>query len=111
MIDQSSYVSAMIGKKAIITTDEWFYAPCGGQYRAVFGTVHAIESSEETLGIKTNARSTNWYVRIGRMIVAGCRVHYIVATDECPPGEIKDVDITNGEVKSITRPTHVYNAD
>ena len=61
--------SMQIGQKALITTDAWFYAPDGRQYRAVFGTVKAVRTSEETLGVRTNARSTNWYVEIGLMIM------------------------------------------
>jgi len=76
-------MSIKIGDKALITTDLWFFAPDGQQYRAVFGTVKAIRSSEETLGIKTNARSTNWYVEIGDVILAGCQIHYAIKTNHC----------------------------
>lgn len=71
-----------VGKKFLITTDGWFVAPDGEQYKAVWGTLKGIHSSEDTLGIKTNARSTNWYVAIGNMVIAGCQMHYIIQTDE-----------------------------
>lgn len=74
------------GQKALITTDNWFFAPDGKSYRAVFGTVHAVRSAEETLGIKPNAKSTNWYVEIGNMTIAGCQIHYAVRTDTCHNG-------------------------
>lgn len=48
-----------IGKKYLITVDNWFIAPDGVSYTAVFGTVNNVLTSEETLGVKTNARSTN----------------------------------------------------
>ena len=70
-----------IGDKLLITTDNWFYAPDGRLYRAVFGELKAIHSDSETLGIKTNARSTNWYVSIGNVVIAGCQIHYAVKTD------------------------------
>lgn len=70
-----------IGEKYLITTSEWFFAPDGETYRAVFGTVHAVESAEETLGAKTNRGSTNWYIHIGCMIVAGCQVNYAIRID------------------------------
>ena len=37
----------------LITTDSWFIAPDGKQYRAAWGKVE-VYSSEDTLGIKTN---------------------------------------------------------
>ena len=76
-----------IGDKALITCLAWFYAPDGQSYNAVFGTVKAVRSSEETLGIKTNAKSTNWYIEIGDMTIAGCQVNYAIKTSKvsfCP---------------------------
>jgi hypothetical protein len=72
-----------IGKKALITTDNWFVAPDGNKYQAVFGTIRGIKTSEQTLGIKPNSRSTNWYIEIGNMIVAGCQIHFAIRTDDC----------------------------
>lgn len=100
-----------IGQKALITTDNWFFAPDGLQYRAAFGTVKAVRSSDETLGIKTNAKSTNWYVEIGNVTLAGCQIHYAIRTDACNFGEVNDSDIVNGERKDYTRPSRIYNAD
>jgi len=74
-----------IGKKYLITTDEWFIAPDGESYRAVFGTIKAVMSDEQTLGIKTNRGSTNWYVQIGSMFIAGCQIHYAVETLKVSP--------------------------
>ena len=82
-----------IGDMALITTDNWFYAPDGNQYKSVFGTIKGVHNSEETLGIKTNARSTNWYVTIGNMTIAGCQIHYLLKTDsvslDAPTSEIE----------------------
>mgnify|MGYP000871467567 FL=1 len=49
-----------IGKKALLTLDNWFYVPDGNNYRAVVGTGNAVKTAEETLGIRPNAKSTNW---------------------------------------------------
>lgn len=70
-----------IGKKFLITCDNWFYAPDGHQYRAVFGTVNAVMSDQETLGITTNRHSTNWYLSVGNVLIAGCQIHYALRTD------------------------------
>ena len=49
--------------KYLITTDSWFYAPDGKQYKAVWGEVSIL--SDSILEIKTNARSANWFARVG----------------------------------------------
>jgi hypothetical protein len=48
-----------VGQKALITTDQWFFAPNGDQYKAVYGTIKGVYDSQLTLGVKTNAKSTN----------------------------------------------------
>lgn len=100
-----------VGDKAIITLDNWFYAPDGMTYRAVFGTIKAIRSSEETLGVKTNAKSTNWYVEIGRMTVAGCQIHYAVRSDRCNLGQAMDWRDKDGTIIETMRPSAIFNAD
>lgn len=52
-----------IGDNVLVTTDGWFFGPDGRQYRGAWGTLHGVASDFETLGVKTNARSTNWYAR------------------------------------------------
>ena len=51
-----------LNKKYLITTDKWFMAPDGESYMAVFGTVTAILTDKETLGVDTNRHSSNWIV-------------------------------------------------
>lgn len=64
----------------LITTDNWFYAPDGKQYNAVWGDIEIV--SDSILGIKTNVRSSNWFAKVGsknnHIIVAGCQIHYAV---------------------------------
>jgi hypothetical protein len=101
-----------VGQKFLITTDEWFFAPDGESYKAVFGTVRALLSDSEVLGIKTNAKSTNWYVHIGNMFVAGCQVHYATQTDAvCLRPSHIDVE-HNGHLSTQQVGTsRVYDAD
>lgn len=96
-----------VGENFLISTDNWFFAPDGKQYRAVFGKVHAI-TQDTALGIKTNRNSTNWYVNIGNMIVAGCQVHYAIRTDNCSFDEYSEYD-DKGE--PVTRNCRIYNAN
>ena len=77
----AAFHEAMIGRMALVTTDGWFIAPDGEQYRAVFGTLRGVHSDSDTLGIKTNARSTNWYLQVGDMLIAGCQIHYVMLAD------------------------------
>lgn len=99
------------GKKALVTTDGWFLAPDGKQYRAVFGTVRKIHSDADTLGIKTNIRSTNWFLEIGNMCIAGCQIHYAIATETCELGDVPDVHVEAGKVTEFTSPARIYDAD
>lgn len=102
-----------IGKKAIITTDNWFYAPDGRQYRGVFGTVKGVFTAEETLGVRPNGRSTNWYVEIGNVTIAGCQIHYAVRSEHCnTENTARDwlADTSKGLVE-YERPCAIYNAD
>ena len=103
----------MIGKY-FITTDSWFFAPDGKQYRAAWGSIQIVEDS--ILGIKTNRNSSNWYIRIGNetnhIIVAGCQIHYAIAS-ETRPNTDSVQDYTNGDsgINIYQRPTNIYIAE
>lgn len=91
-----------IGKKYLITVDDWFLAPDGRMYRAVFGTIQGFHNSFETLGIKVNSRSADWYMSIGdgtTMSIAGCRIHYAIKTDSCVFQPVEGSD------------SHIFNSD
>lgn len=110
----SSMIKTLItpGDKALITTDGWFIAPDGEQYRSAFGTVKGVYDSYNTLGVKTNAKSTNWYVVIGNMTIAGCQIHYAIKTDkvsyEPPHCSIEHEGVRRYERIRIT---NIYDAD
>lgn len=101
--------------KYLITTDSYFIAPDGKQYKSVWGEVKIV--GDTLLGIKTNARSTNWYAKIGseanHIIVAGCQIHYAVKSEQKPHiGECDDwtFDATVG-VKEFKTPSKIYIAE
>lgn len=101
-----------VGERALVTFDGWFYAPDGKTYRAAFGTVRAIRTDSDTLGIKTNARSTNWYLELGCLTVAGCQIHYAVRVDKPQLGDVDDHRVTaEGSVQRFRRPSEVFDAD
>lgn len=99
--------------KYLITTDSWFYAPDGKHYRSVWGEVKIV--TDEILGIKTNARSSNWFAKIGtednHVIVAGCQIHYAVKSEKEPTQTlVEDFEVVSGEVKNYNRPSSIYLA-
>jgi len=105
-------MSIQIGKKVLLTTNDWFRAPDGNSYKAVYGTIKAVLSDNEFLGIKTNRHSTNWYVEIGNMTVAGCQVFYAVETDKCSFGTYTNWNVGEKETNITDNiPCAIYNAD
>lgn len=100
-----------VGKKVLVTCDNWFYAPDGQNYRALFGTVKGVFTAEETLGVRPNGKSTNWYAEVGNMLIAGCQIHYVARIDTCELGAVNAWTEVDGTVKEFTRPSHIYNAD
>lgn len=93
-----------VNQKYLISVDDFFYAQDGRPYQAVWGTVSAVLTAEETLGVKTTSRSTNWYAVIGDTIIAGCKIHYSQRADSC---DFSDHTGTVGE----TIPCRIWNAD
>jgi hypothetical protein len=102
----------LINKKYLLTTDNWFMAPNGSMCNAVFGTVTAIESDSGTLGIATNRHSTNWYVIIGNMAIAGCQLHYAIQTNSCTKNNfVREVE-TDGQIFQCAEATsRIYFTD
>ena len=98
--------------KYLVTTDAWFYAPDGKQYRAAWGEIKILEDS--FLGIKTNRMSANWFAKIGsedmHIIVAGCQINYSIKCDEYPEtGLVKD--FYGEESEASSRPSKIYIAE
>ena len=95
----------------LITTDAWFIAPDGKQYKSVWGYVHIIDDS--FLGIKTNRNSSNWFAKIGsednHVIVAGCQIHYAIRCEYKPNTDsVKDYATDSKGINIFDRPTQVY---
>lgn len=101
--------------KYLITTDNWFYAPNGRQYKSVWGEVEVFEDS--ILGIKTNRNASNWYIKVGSLenhiIVAGCQIHYAVRCENKPNLDNVDDYHTSHEqgLTEFNRPSQIYCAE
>ena len=100
-----------VGDKVIVTCDNWFYAPNGCTYRGVFGTVKAVRTAEDSLGARPNGKSTNWYLEVGDMTIAGCQVHYVVKSDSCFLGPVETNHVHEGRYNSSVRESEIYDAD
>lgn len=102
--------------KYLITTDEWFLAPDGKQYKSAWGDVEVV--GDELLGIKTNRQSTNWFAKVGsednHIIIAGCQIHYAIRCERKPNiDHVEDYNNagTEGGISMYKRPTQIYIAN
>lgn len=100
-----------LGDNVLITSDSWFYAPNGLKYRSIWGTLNGIYDDKQFLGIKTNARSSNWYVQVGNHSIAGCQIHHVIKTDNAHFGEVDDVSYNHEGAATFKRPSEIYNAN
>lgn len=102
------------GQKYLINTDNWFVAPDGEQYKAVWGTCY-LRQTEEVFGFTPARPSTNWFLEIGKdgkeIIVAGCQVHYAIRCEERP----KDVHFgkyyVNKDTEVLLHESKIYYAE
>ena len=100
--------------KYLISTDSWFWAPNGQQYKAVWGDVEIVEDT--FLGLKTNRMSTNWFAKIGsednHVIVAGCQIHYAIKCNAKPSTDPYRSEIDHdGKLNKVEYPSRIYIAD
>ena len=94
----------------LITTDGWFIAPDGSQYQAVWGNCEVLDDS--MLGVKTNAKSTNWFVKVGNekshVIIGGCQIHYAVKCEKPFDGKSKSWSNADGKFQEYDTPCRIY---
>lgn len=102
----------LIGKKVLVTTQHWFTGKDGLEYKAAYGELKAIHTSQETLGFTPSRQNTNWFIEIGSIVIAGCQVLYLI---DCPDPNLCPVKAWtfSGEhgFKEYNRPSMIYNAD
>jgi len=98
--------------KYLITTDVFFIAPDGNQYKSAWGEVEIL-SDDKVMGIKTNRGSTNWYARVrskeSHIIIAGCQIQYAIKCEDKPNTDpVEDWMTEGGKFHKFTRPTQIY---
>lgn len=111
-----SLIEQFSNNNFLVTCDRWFLAPNGKMYLGAWGKCE-VHNSVSTLGVKTNDRSTNWYIIVGegakRVIIAGCQIHFAcVCLDKPntePVDEQKFVEST-GLMHTVKRDNIIYIA-
>jgi hypothetical protein len=96
-----------IGKNVLCTTQSWFVAPDGKQYRAIWGKLKAIHEAGKTLGFIPNRAHANWFYEIGETIIMGCEVLFVILSEEKPNTE-KVTELSSTDGKEYERPTMIY---
>ena len=102
----------LIGKNVLITTQDWFVAPNGSEYKACYGELKGVHEAGKTLGFIPNRSHANWYIEIGNMIIMGCQVMYVIEAPERPNFSIAKAwsSIPEGGIKEYERPCLIYDA-
>lgn len=84
---RSSGLKIEQGQRYLVTLDNYFYAPDGEMYKAVWGKV-SLTTTEQVLGFAPSRPSTNWFMVIGEgensAILAGCQIHFLVKCEKRP---------------------------
>lgn len=98
------------GKKYLITTNDWFYTPEGESCKAVWGTCEIIRT-EDAFGFTPARPSTNWFLKVGNMIVAGCQIHYAIQCEKAPENKFKEVRYQDKDTGVSYSASRIYIAD
>ena len=102
------------GQKYLITTEEWFIAPDGYQYRSAWGTCKIL-NIDEIFNFKVRQPSTNWYLEVGEngkeIIIAGCHIHYAVRSEKFPKDNLRGKFYMDTETKSEYNVSRIYIAE
>ena len=99
------------GDKYLVTTSEWFVAPDGQQYRAVFGMVVGVHQTKDALDVPNTRHHANWYLQIGNARLAGCQIKYAIETDQCSRADTQSTEFYNGEFVRGGNQSVVYFAE
>lgn len=97
--------------KYLITTDNWFTAPDGKEYKAVWGNVEILE--DKFLGVTTNRNSSNWFAKVGseenHIIIAGCQIHYAARCETKPnTSDVENYVTGDNGCKRFETPTRIF---
>lgn len=102
-----------IGKNVLINCQNWFTAPDGKDYKAVWGKLIAIHEAGKMLGFIPNRSHANWFIEIGNMQIKGCQVLYFIVCENEPLFVDSEAWNTTTEhiIVKYQRPCVIYNAN
>jgi hypothetical protein len=82
------------GKKYLVTTDNWFIAPDGNQYRSAWGICY-IKTLFEEFNFTPLRPSTNWFLEVGangkKITIGGFQIHFVIECENMPEDKLKNV--------------------
>lgn len=101
-----------LDKNCLVTTQGWFIAPDGKEYRSVYGKLKAVHEAGKTLGFIPNRSHANWFIEIGNMIIMGCQVMYFIQTDKVNLDKATHWTASDEKgIKEDLAPSKIYNAN
>lgn len=106
-------IKEYLNQKVLVTTQNWFVAPDGKEYRSAWGTLKGVHEAGKTLGFIPNRSHANWFLEVGKMNIMGCQVLYVIQCPEKPnvDEKVKCWSNQNGDFKEYERPTLTYIAE
>jgi hypothetical protein len=90
-----------IGKKVLISCNNWFVGPDGKDHMAVWGTLKGVHEAGKHLGFIPNRAHANWYYEIGGLIIMGCQVKYLCLCSDQPETDGYSWTMKEGESKPL----------
>lgn len=98
-----------IGKKVLVTVEDWFYGGDGQMYKAIWGELKAIKKVDDLIGFATTRAHANWVYEIGDTVISGCRINYIVKCEKKPKTKgHKNYVEREGKCVIFTSPNAIY---
>ena len=99
-----------VGKKVLLSLDNWFSGPTGDEYKIIWGTLLSISKVDDLIGFSPNRPNVNWIFEIGDMIIYGCQVKTILLCPDKPNTDGATGWTASSEhgLKTYQRPNIIY---
>lgn len=93
-------IRSLLNKNILVTLNDWFYAPDGSCYKAIYGRASNVIEQE-------NGSFDLW---LDNIFINGNDIKTIIATDEVNFGQAKDWEYEDGKAIVFYRPCNIYKA-
>ena len=103
-------MKGFIGKKVLVTTQDWFVGRNGCSFKAVYGILESVDELKDVLGFVPSRHHANWSIKVGSFIIIGCQVQNIEQTDIIHDSQepVSDFSVDKSEVSYFERPSTIY---